>query len=688
MAIPTALGMLVLGTSLFIALGRAKHKHVEPGLDRQIASTGTALLVTVALTCGLPILVFSRAHLEQIIKAGLRQDLQAQVRLINTVLSLRSDRAAILRTQPNAKQTLRALLADRNDPDARALLQATIDSFRPHGFTALAASLPDGDVMANSGTFISQPTLAVALASRHGTALLWHRNFYLRSEFDVYDGDQLLGHIRAEQSMPYLDEALMGRAQPSSAQQVQLCFHDATAIRCFPTRSNPAPLEFALSSKTDSLEAHAALGHEGMESLREYSGAPVIGAYAPVADMGLFALSKVQASTLYAPLRRDLIIAMLLAALAVISGSWLFRRSVRPLSQRLSKAEAESSVRRAALEKSEAFQRGVFDHAPDGILVADQDGRIVEANEQMSNLFGYPQNVLVMMLIEDLVPDRFRGTHAHHRAGFHHKPTTRPMSRDRQLRGRRADGSEFPIEVALSPMLTSDGNRVIAIIKDVTDADQKEQAIKAALKEKDLLLGEIHHRVKNNLQIVHSLLDMQAGRTLDPRSAEALRDSQNRIQSMALIHQTLYQSRDFGSVDFSRFLHTLVISLQGSYSRQDLRFEVIAEAVQLPIDRAIPCGLIINELVTNALKHAFPNGRKGLITVELRMLRGVDVLVAVSDDGVGIDEQLDLENLQSLGMQLVHLLAEQLHAELQVQRCNPTKFSLIFPPQLSQPEPA
>lgn len=208
---------------------------------------------------------------------------------------------------------------------------------------------------------------------------------------------------------------------------------------------------------------------------------------------------------------------------------------------------------------------------------------------------------------------------------------------------------------------------------------RSEQAIRVSLKEKDLLLGEIHHRVKNNLQIVQSLLDMQASIMTDEVAAGVLRDSQNRIQSMALIHQTLYQSRDFAKVDFGQFLDTLMLHLQQSYGRRDIDLHSQAASIRIAIDRAIPCGLIINELVTNALKHAFPGGRSGRIAVEMQLLNEAELEVAVSDDGVGIPETLDILTLNSLGMQLVHVLSEQLHARLSIRRSAPTRIAFAFP---------
>ncbi|MGQ0501840.1 MAG: sensor histidine kinase [Panacagrimonas sp.] len=207
---------------------------------------------------------------------------------------------------------------------------------------------------------------------------------------------------------------------------------------------------------------------------------------------------------------------------------------------------------------------------------------------------------------------------------------------------------------------------------------RSEQAIRVSLKEKDLLLGEIHHRVKNNLQVVQSLLDMQASLTTDDGAARALRDSQNRIQSMALIHQTLYQSHDFAKVAFGVFLETLLTHLQNSYSRGDLTLSSRSDPVRLPIDRAIPCGLIVNELVTNALKHGFPNNRGGKVAVELRLVDGTHVEIAVTDDGTGIPDDFNLDSLASLGMQLVQVLSEQLDADLSIQRRDPTRIAFTF----------
>jgi two-component sensor histidine kinase len=205
------------------------------------------------------------------------------------------------------------------------------------------------------------------------------------------------------------------------------------------------------------------------------------------------------------------------------------------------------------------------------------------------------------------------------------------------------------------------------------------------VKEKDILLSEIHHRVKNSLQVVSSLLSLEGDRISDPAVLEMLQNSQNRIRSMALIHQTLYQSKDFGRVDFRAFLDSFVPTLIHSYGvhPEQISLAIHVEGVRLPIDAAIPCGLIVNELISNALKHAFPNGRRGEIAIDFRSDTGDGAghcaRLAVSDDGVGIAEGVNLETSNSLGIQLVYLLAGQIGGKVTVHRSSPTRFQVEFP---------
>ena len=332
-------------------------------------------------------------------------------------------------------------------------------------------------------------------------------------------------------------------------------------------------------------------------------------------------------------------------------------------------------------ERLEERFRRVVEAAPSAMVEVDAAGLITMVNLQTERMFGYTRAELLGQPIEMLVPERFRPQHPEQRRKFGRAPVSRPMGAGRDLYALRKDGSEFAVEIGLNPMQTEEGTMVLSAIVDISDRKHKEERIQAALAEKDVLLGEIHHRVKNNLQIVHSLLDLQATRIEDPAVLEMLSETQNRIQSMALIHQILYQSRDFSGVDFATFLEDLVPSLAAAYGTEaeHVALNIDATGVLLPLNKAIPCGLIVNELITNSLKHAFPGNRRGRLDILLTGAGADRVRLIVRDDGIGIDAALDLDDSASHGLKLVTLLAEQLHGELRVQRAGPTEFSLSFP---------
>lgn len=337
----------------------------------------------------------------------------------------------------------------------------------------------------------------------------------------------------------------------------------------------------------------------------------------------------------------------------------------------------------SARKRQEDRLRQVVESAPNAMVMINSDGTIEMVNAQAERVFGYTRREMINQPVEILVPQRFGQMHPSVRSSFFHDPLARPMGKGRDLFARRKDGSEFPVEIGLNPIETDEGTKVLSAIVDISDRKQKEQKIQAALEEKNILLGEIHHRVKNNLQIVHSLLDLQSSRISDPVALDMLRDSQNRIRSMALIHQSLYLSNDFAHVNLGNVLEALIPTLMESYSvdHSRIRYDVSVTEVLLSINQAIPCGLIINELISNALKHAFPATRSGIIKVELTCKDDNRVLLSVSDDGIGIAPDIDLKKTDTLGLQLVHLLADQLGATLEIQRVGPTRFELCFAQQ-------
>jgi two-component sensor histidine kinase len=209
-----------------------------------------------------------------------------------------------------------------------------------------------------------------------------------------------------------------------------------------------------------------------------------------------------------------------------------------------------------------------------------------------------------------------------------------------------------------------------------------EAQIKASLREKEVLLKEIHHRVKNNLQTIVSLLNLQAGYSKDKLAVEVFKNSQERVRAMALIHERLYESRDLSQIDFQGYIHSLVAHLFESYSLKPdyVQLKMQVEDVALDIDTAIPLGLLINELVSNALKHAFPNDRKGDLRVSLGESEdeAYDYTLIVEDNGVGFPGGADFQDSQTLGMVLISSLVKKLKGIMDLDRKNGTRFAIKF----------
>lgn len=258
--------------------------------------------------------------------------------------------------------------------------------------------------------------------------------------------------------------------------------------------------------------------------------------------------------------------------------------------------------------------------------------------------------------------------------------------------------SSHPIEIHEQRIIDQDGhirwqqwtNRAIvnenhqlieyqAVGRDITDQKKAEEQILASLVEKEALLKEVHHRVKNNLQVIASLLSLQANNTAASETRAALVESQGRVRSMALLHQLLYEHQSFAHVDLGDYLRELARHAITSTEVVNVNVEFDLTPLKLDLHRAVPCGLLVNELLTNACKHAFPDGRAGTVRLELRVSRedGTALLV-ISDNGVGMPEGFELGEPKSLGLQLIPLLAEQFGGELNVKQGIGTRYDLRF----------
>jgi PAS domain S-box-containing protein len=301
-------------------------------------------------------------------------------------------------------------------------------------------------------------------------------------------------------------------------------------------------------------------------------------------------------------------------------------------------------------------------------------------------MFNYSRATLIGQSVEILVPQRFRQNHVLFRAGFFGDSKPRPMGVGHDLAGSRADGVEFPIEIGLNPIDTEAGIMVLASIIDISERRRVQQRLEEALHEKTVLLNEIHHRVKNNLQVITSLLNLQADHAADPHLRTILAESCGRVKAMALTHQILYERKDFSRLDLGDYLERLVHSIRATYhgtgKRISLRLALPTECVYIDLERATPCALLVNELTTNSFKHAFPGERCGEIVIELEKNDNDLIRFSITDNGVGLPPETELASRSSLGLQLVQLLVEQLHGTLVIERESGTRFCVRVPKRL------
>jgi PAS domain S-box-containing protein len=236
-------------------------------------------------------------------------------------------------------------------------------------------------------------------------------------------------------------------------------------------------------------------------------------------------------------------------------------------------------------------------------------------------------------------------------------------------------------EIFLNPIFDENDNvvEVSCIANDVTDKKMVDEQIRLSLKEKEVLLKEVHHRVKNNLQVISSILNLQSSYVKDKKVLEILLESQNRIKSMAFVHESLYQTKDFSNISFREYVENISRNLVHSYAATDsppiLNLEL--QDIQLNLDTAIPCGLIINELITNSLKYAFPAGKRGKIDIIIKQ-KGSLITIVIGDNGKGLPDDIDFRNTESLGLQLVVSLIEQINGKIKLDTKKGTKFTIEF----------
>lgn len=339
----------------------------------------------------------------------------------------------------------------------------------------------------------------------------------------------------------------------------------------------------------------------------------------------------------------------------------------------------------AALQESQRFIQKIADTAPVGLYVHDfLERRNVYSNHGIAKLLGYEEGTTsgeeAEALRQLLHPEDVALAAAQPQRW---QAVQEGEVLQAEYRMRHANGEWHYLQIQetlFSRTVEGLPKQVLGAAMDITDRKQAEH-LQAMLTEKEVLLKEIHHRVKNNLQIVYSLLRLQSRRISDPQIVGLLLDSQNRVKSIALIHEKLYQSKDLAKINLKEYIPNLVTSIFSSYKlgSNSIDLNVQVDNLSLDIDTAIPCGLIINELVSNALKYAFPDQQDGVITVDLSGQTSHQVTLSIGDNGIGLPDNFSFSQAPSLGLRLVKDLTSQLNGELKIDRNQGTQFTITFP---------
>ncbi|MFQ5722419.1 MAG: PAS domain S-box protein [Candidatus Aminicenantales bacterium] len=337
----------------------------------------------------------------------------------------------------------------------------------------------------------------------------------------------------------------------------------------------------------------------------------------------------------------------------------------------------ERKLAEEKLKKSESIYRAIFENTGTATIIIEEDTTISLANNEFLKLSGYSREEIEggkrwteFVVKEDL--ERMLKYHYARRKA----PDKAPKNYEFRFINKNGSVKDIFITVDMIPGT----KKSVASYLDITELKRAEEKIKASLKEKEVMLREIHHRVKNNMQIISSLFRLQSNKIKNKKIQDFFVVCQNRIRSMALIHESLYRAKNLAKIDFSDYINKLTIHLLAMYrtGRENISLRTEVKDIFLDINRAIPCGLIINELVSNSLKHAFPKGIKGEIVVKMHSDKKDRHRLVVSDTGVGFPEKIDFRQAETLGLQMVNDLVNQLNGKISLYRGKGTTFKITF----------
>jgi PAS domain S-box-containing protein len=330
-----------------------------------------------------------------------------------------------------------------------------------------------------------------------------------------------------------------------------------------------------------------------------------------------------------------------------------------------------------ALHESEEKYRRIVETAAEGIWIVDRDSNTNFVNRQITQMLGYTVEEMIGKSLFDFMDEEgkflIQANVEHGHQG---------IQTNYDVKFRRRDGTELWAIASTNPLFDGKGNYAgaLGMITDITVRKQAEEQLKASLQEKEILLKEVHHRVKNNLQVIDSLFRHQCRHSKDLSVIQILKECQNRVNLMALLHEKLYQSKDLVNIDFAGYLKSLVANLFDSYriNGNFIQIEIDVESIFLDIETSLACGSIVNELISNSFKYAFPKDKLGKIQIRFFEENNESFTLAVRDNGIGLPEDFDIEKTTSLGLKLVKSFVRQLEGNLRVTSQNCSEFIITF----------
>jgi len=447
----------------------------------------------------------------------------------------------------------------------------------------------------------------------------------------------------------------------------------------------PEPIPF--DSNLAEPMRRALSGQSGTVVGLDYRGATVLAAFEPVKVLDLGIVAKIDLVEVQEPFWRAGLFAVGFSLFVAVAGAILLVRISNPLIAELEDRSHQLERSVAALSVSEKQFRTTFELAGVGIAQVSLDGRISDVNPRLCEITGYSDEDFKGLALQEITHPDDLDTDLEYARQLIAGEIDR-YSRDKRYF--RKDTSEIWVHLTVSLVRDDDGNpeHFVAVVEDMTARRAVEAVIKGSLDEKEVLLREIHHRVKNNMQVISSLLSLQSKKIDDARLKELFQESQEKVRAMALVHEILYDSVDLSRIDLKEYISRLATGLKRMYGAEagPVQLNVESEGISLGIDAMLPCGLAISELISNSMKYAFPDGRGGKIHLGATLTTEGAINLVMRDNGVGIPTDLDIRNANSMGLGLIHdLIEKQLGGQLDLDRTRGTCFTIVIPKESVNP---